>query len=73
MEKQNKTKQKKRKKDNSLLVHGDTTETRSGVRLKTGRLGSLAVQWAVTADSERWKDPVVLDDKTKCKTTLCLW
>ena len=56
---------KKRKKDNSLLVHGDTTEARSRVRLKTGRLRSLAVQWAVTADSERWKDPVVLDDNDK--------
>lgn len=61
----NEKKNKKWKKDNSLLVHGDTTEARSGVRWKTGRLGRLAVQWALIADSENWKDPVVLDDNDK--------
>lgn len=45
-------------------MHGDTTEARSGVRWKTGRL-RLAVQWALIADSEKWKDPVVLDDNDK--------
>lgn len=56
---------KKKKGEGQQSVHGDPTEAGSGVRPNTGRCERLAVQWALAADSERWKDPAVLDDNHK--------
>ena len=53
---------KKKKGERQQSVHGDPTEAGSGVRLNTGRHERLTVQWALAADSERWKDPAVFYD-----------
>lgn len=56
---------KKKRGERQQSVHGDPTEAGSGVRLNTGRHERLTVQWALAADSQRWKDPAVFDDNHK--------